>query len=67
MVYLQVKGLGAGFLDHGHIGSGPFIGFGQCVGPPVGPIDVPSKERHGEGVREELVSSKNFNHPCAVI
>lgn len=67
MVYLQIEWLGTGFLDHSHVGSSPFVGFGQSVGPPVCPIDIPTKERHGEGVREELVASKNFNHPRAII
>ncbi len=67
MIYLQIEGLGAGFLDHSHIGSGPFVGFGQSVGPPVSPINIPTKERHGKWVREELVASENFNYPRSII
>lgn len=67
MVYLQIEGLGAGFLDHSYIGPCPFVGFCQSVGPPVSPINTPTKERDGEGVREELVASENFNHPRSII
>ncbi len=47
MKHLKIKRLSVCSLDHRHILSCPFIGFGQSVGPPVRPVNLSSI--HGDG------------------
>lgn len=49
VVDLQVKGLSVGPLDHCDVASRPLVGLGQCVCPPVSPVDLSTV--HGDGKR----------------
>lgn len=67
MVDLQVKRLRVGALDHGDVVSRPLVGFGQSVGPPVGPVDLSAVHGDGKGMGQILVPPQHFNQPGAVI
>ena len=64
---LQVEGLGAGLLDHRHVGARPLVGPGQGVGPPVRPVHAAPEQGHGEGVRQELVAAQDLDDARAVV
>lgn len=65
--YLQVKGLGASFLDHRDITACPLVGSGEGVGAPVRPVYAAPKEGHGKGVRQVFVAPQDLDGPTAVI
>ena len=67
MKYLQVERLGACFLDHCHIGPGPFVGPGQRVGSPVCPIHTAPEQAHSKGMRQVLVPPEDLNQPAAIV
>lgn len=67
MVDLQVKRLRVGALDHGDVVSRPLVGFGQSVGPPVGPVDLAAVHGDGKGVGQILMAPQHFNQPGAVV
>ena len=50
VVDLQVKGLCIGALDYSDIVTSPLVGFGQCVGSPVSPVDLASIHGDSKGV-----------------
>lgn len=67
VIDLQVKWLRVGALDHSDVVSCPFVGFGQSVGPPVGPVDFASVHGDRKGVGQILVTSQHFNQPRTVV
>lgn len=67
VVHLQVEGLRVGPLHHCHIVPRPFIGLGQGVGAPVGPVHLPPIEGDSKGVREVLVAPQHLNVPRAIV
>lgn len=67
MVDLQVKRLRVGALDHGDVVSRPLVGFGQSVGPPVGPVDLSAVHGDGKGVGQILMAPQHFNQPRTVV
>lgn len=64
---LQIKWLSTRLLDNCDILPGPLIGSRQSVRPPVGPVHIASKERHGKGMGQVLVASKDLNDPTSII
>lgn len=67
MIDLQVKGLCVGALDHGDVVSCPFVGFGQSVSPPVGPVDLATIHGDSKGVGQILMTTQHFNQPRTVV
>lgn len=67
MVDLQVKRLCVGSLDHGYIVAGPLIGLGQCVGPPVRPVNLSPVHSDCEWVRQVFVSPQNLDQAGTIV
>ena len=64
---LQVKWLSTRLLDDCDILPRPLIGSRQSVRPPVRPVDIASKERHGEGMGQVFVAPEDLYDPTSVI
>lgn len=67
VIHLQIEGLGVGALHYSDIVSGPFVGFGQSVGPPVGPVHLSSIHGDSKGVSQILVTPQHFDQSRSVI
>lgn len=64
---LQVKWLSARLLDDCDILPCPLIGSRQSVRPPVCPVDIASKERHGEGMGQVFMAPEDLDDPTSII
>lgn len=67
VIDLQVKGLCVGSLDYSDIVSSPFVGFGQSVSPPVGPVHLASIHGNSKGVGQILMTPQHFNQSRTVV
>ncbi len=67
VVDLKVERLCVGSLNHSDVASCPLVCLGQCVGPPVRPVNLSAVHSDGEGMRQILVSPQNLNQPRTII
>lgn len=67
MIDLEVEGLSVGSLDHSDVASCPLVCLGQCVGPPVRPVNLSSIHGDGKRMRKVLVSPQNLDQPRAIV
>lgn len=67
MIDLEIKWLGVGSLHHSDVGAGPLVCFGQCVGPPVCPVNLSTIHSNGKRMGQVFMAPQNFNQPRTII